>query len=464
MANFISLKKRQRTEQYSYSDNLSLGLHLALSWLQTAEICENHSDDNKSLAITVWQEFSDAARSLLDKQYGLPSFFLMHNLIQNYPWGSRTSIQELFAIPNPSNEAQAEIWMGAHKNACSYIFVNEKKVSLADFIEQDRELILNTATAHKFAELPFLFKVLAAEKALSIQVHPSKLQAEQGFKKEQQAAIELSSAHRNYKDPNQKPELLYALTPFHALNGFREFSEIIYLFKKLALPALHQLVCDFAASPNESGLRIFFYEIHSLRGEHKTKALQDLLDYAQRRKNCTLFSLILDLAQQYPNDIGLFSPLMLNVLTLQPGEAMYVDACTAHAYIKGTGLEMMANSDNVLRAGLTNKHIDLEEFVACTRFVSKTSDSLILTPEKQGNCLCYPIPVDDFKFSLFANACKLQLNTESAEIIMAIDSDLTFTHKNGSVLTISKGQSAFIPANTGEFIIESKGRVARAFN
>ncbi len=397
-------------------------------------------------------------------QLHLPCFFPMENIIQNYIWGSRTSISKLLGIANPNNAHQAEIWMGAHPNGCSKIKVNGETQLLSDFINQDKAAVLTAATEAQFAELPYLFKVLAAGEALSVQVHPSKAQAEAGFAKEEAAGIPRNAANRNYKDPNHKPELVYALTPYLAMNGFRVFAESIALFQKVNIAAIEDLLAAFAAEPNSAGLKTFFSALLSLQGEVKEAAVNALIDYANANKEEPLFALILELAEQHPGDIGLFTPLMLNVITLQPGEAMFLYACTPHAYLKGTGLEIMANSDNVLRAGLTPKYMDVDELVACTKFEPIPFAELQFTPEQKEGGEYYAIPVDDFKFALFASADSLTLTTQSAEILLALDADVTLTHASGESVTISKGQSVFIPAYAQQYQLTSTGRVARAFN
>lgn len=391
-------------------------------------------------------------------------FFPMDNVIQNYAWGSTTSISELFAIANPDNQPQAEIWMGAHPNGCSKIVENGEVQLLSDFIDLDKSGILHESTDTQFGELPYLFKVLAAANALSIQVHPSKDQAEMGYEKEEQAGIARSAANRNYKDPNHKPELVYALTPYQAMNGFREFPEILSLFAKINLPSIEALVAPFTASPDSAGLEVFFRSMLSLEGAQKDTAVKELLAYAETHQEDELFALILELADQYPGDIGLFCPLMLNVLTLQPGEAMFLHACTPHAYLKGTGLEIMASSDNVLRSGLTPKYIDVDELVKCTCFVEKPLRTLLTQPQAHDGVLEFPVPVDDFKFAVIESTEGLTLRPESAEILFAIDADMTLTHKSGEIVNLQKGESVFIPAYTGKYQVATTGRVARAYN
>ncbi|MDF2152840.1 mannose-6-phosphate isomerase, class I [Vibrio sp. CAU 1672] len=391
-------------------------------------------------------------------------FYPMRNVIQDYAWGSPTSIGQLFGTENPQGKPQAEIWMGAHQNGCSTIEVEGQPTLLSEFIAANKETVIGAETAERFGELPYLFKVLAAEKALSIQVHPSKAQAEVGYAKEEQMGIDQTAGCRNYKDPNHKPELVYALTPYQAMNGFREYADIVSFFRSLKIAELVSLVDELAVNQNETGLKTFFTAMLSLEGEVKERSLAGLLTYANANQEEELFALILHLAEQYPGDIGLFAPLILNTVTLQPGEAMFLDACTPHAYIKGTGLEIMANSDNVLRAGLTPKYMDVPELVSCTRCVPISADTLRLAPNREQGTEHYPIPVADFKFSVYQQSHDQLLRTKGAEILFAVDAPLTLAHADGDNVTIEKGESVFVPANAGSYLATSAGKFARAYN
>ncbi|WP_028023219.1 mannose-6-phosphate isomerase, class I [Enterovibrio calviensis] len=395
-------------------------------------------------------------------------FYPLNNVIQDYAWGSYSSLNTLFGMANPENKPQAEIWMGAHPNGCSTILVDGQETLLSDFINKDMAAVIGAKTAETFGELPYLFKVLCAEKALSVQVHPSKAQAEAGFAKEEAAGIPLTASVRNYKDPNHKPELVYALTSYTAMNGFRDYAEILAFFHQLNIDVLSELIANLDANQNEQGLSAFFEALLSLEGEQKEQAVNELLAFAADNQTDELFALLLTLSEQYPGDIGLFSPLILNTLTLQPGEAMFLDACTPHAYIKGTGLEIMANSDNVLRAGLTPKHMDVEELVACTRCVPMPKDTILLSPSSdasgKGNVKLYPIPVPDFNFGVYQQTENERLHTTSAEILMAIDAPMTVSHANGETVTLQKGESVFVPAFVGEYSVTCSGSFARAFN
>ncbi|MCS0033912.1 mannose-6-phosphate isomerase, class I [Vibrio parahaemolyticus] len=400
------------------------------------------------------------------------NFFKLNNPIKNYAWGSETALQELFGVKNPNQEPQAEIWMGAHPNGCSKIQLEGEEFLLSEFIAKDKAQILSTSTEQEFGTLPYLFKVLSAGNALSIQVHPNKLEAEQGFAKEEELGLELSAPNRNYKDANHKPELVYALTPYQAMNGFRAYTEIVLLFSKVIeesnVPAIHQLLEVFKKNLTATGLEVFFIGILSLKGEAKEASIQGLIEYAKAHQQPSiendLGTLIMELNKSYPGDIGLFAPLMLNVLTLSPGEAMFLDARTPHAYLKGTGLEVMANSDNVLRAGLTPKHIDLSELARCTLFEQKTLGSLLLPPLVVGNKYSYLVPVSDFSFDCYMDAYNEKITVRSAEILFVIDSGATISHRTGETLYLDKGESVFIPAYAEEYILESVGRVARVYN
>ncbi|ENT6808913.1 TPA: mannose-6-phosphate isomerase, class I [Vibrio vulnificus] len=400
------------------------------------------------------------------------NFFKLDNPVKNYEWGSKTAIQSLFGIDNPNGEPQAEIWMGAHPNGCSTVSIDGESVLLSKLIQSNQEGILSKATAEQFGELPYLFKVLAAGQALSIQVHPSKEEAEVGFAREEAQGIDRSAAQRNYRDPNHKPELVYALTPYQAMNGFRAFDDILARFTHMVgavhMPTVQALLEVFKANKTSYGLEAFFTGLLSLQGDDKLQSLAALLEYVKLHQKQDLeddlCSLVLELAQSYPSDIGLFAPFMLNVLTLKPGQAMYLDARTPHAYLKGAGLEIMANSDNVLRAGLTPKHIDVDELAKCTLFEEKPVESLLCQPETDGDYHHYPVSVPDFNFDCFMQADDTVVQLCSAEILFAIDCDATLSHKSGEKITITKGESVFIPAYAQEYTLSSKGRVARAYN
>lgn len=385
----------------------------------------------------------------------------LNNSLQNYAWGSKTALTELYGIENPQGLPMAELWMGAHPKSPSTVEVNGVTRSLRDVINDDQVATLGAAVAQRFGELPFLFKVLCADQPLSIQVHPSKTAAEAGFARENAAGIPLSAAERNYKDANHKPELVYALTPFQAMNGFRELPEIVSLLEPVA--GAHPQIAHFLENASEAALAKLFATLLSLKDESKTRAL-GVLKSALNAREGEPWQTIKTIASDYPDDNGLFSPLLLNVITLQPGEAMFLFAETPHAYLKGVALEVMANSDNVLRAGLTPKFIDIPELLANLKFEAKPAATLLTQPQTQGDSLNFPIPVEDFAFAIHTlSATPQTLAQHSAALLFCIEGQAVI-EKAGQQLVLQPGESCFIAASESPVSAAGTGRLARVYN
>ncbi|KAB8313565.1 mannose-6-phosphate isomerase [Erwinia endophytica] len=383
------------------------------------------------------------------------------NSLQNYAWGSRQALTELYGIANPDHQPMAELWMGAHPKSPSFIDVDGQRRSLREVIEEDKARLLGNAVAEQFGELPFLFKVLCADQPLSIQVHPGKSAAEAGFAKENAAGIPLSDARRNYKDANHKPELVFALTPFRAMNGFRELHEIVSLLQPVA--AAHPAIAHFLHSPAISGLAQLFPSLLAMQGKEKRQAL-DILKTVRHSQHGEPWDTIQLIAEFYPQDSGLFAPLLLNVIELQPGEAMFLFAETPHAYLKGVALEVMANSDNVLRAGLTPKYIDIPELMANLKFEAKPCASLLTQPVRQGETLSFPVPVKDFAFSLHPlSATPQTVSQQSAAILFCVEGQAEVSQRDNH-LVLKPGESCFIPACQSPITLAGTGRIARVYN
>ncbi|EKM0530444.1 mannose-6-phosphate isomerase [Cronobacter turicensis] len=384
------------------------------------------------------------------------------NSVQNYAWGSKTALTELYGVANPEGLPMAELWMGAHPKSSSKIQDDQGRIrALREVIDADKTALLGALVAERFGELPFLFKVLCADQPLSIQVHPNKQASEEGFARENAAGIPLDAAERNYKDPNHKPELVFALTPFLAMNAFREFSEIVSLLQPVA--GAHTAIAHFLAEPNADRLRDLFAGLLNMQGEEKSRALA-VLKATVASQQGEPWDTIRFIAQFYPDDSGLFSPLLLNVVKLNPGEAMFLFAETPHAYLQGVALEVMANSDNVLRAGLTPKYIDIPELVANVKFVAKPAAQLLTQPEKDGAALEFPIPVEDFAFSLHDLQSQPQrLAQESAAILFCVEGEAVLS-KGDERLTLKPGESAFVAANESPVNVSGVGRLARVYN
>lgn len=387
--------------------------------------------------------------------------YRMQNPIQNYAWGSKDAFQQMYGVANPEHQPQAEIWMGAHPNGCSTL-INEhgETLRLDAFIQQDAAAVLGDALAN-FGELPYLFKVLAAAEPLSIQVHPDKASSEAGFAAENAAGVPLTAAQRNFKDPNHKPELVYALTPYRAMNGFREFAEITSLLQGLSLPALQAEIDAFCLQPTDETLKALFAASLRLQGDARRATVASLLTAAQHRQDEEAFAEVLRLAAFYPEDMGLFAPLLLNVITLQPGEAMFLYAKTPHAYLQGVGLEAMASSDNVLRAGLTPKHMDIDALLANVDFVAKPATELLMRPMVLGPISDYPIPVADFSFTLVnLNAEAIASETSTALTLFCLNGTATI-HAGVDTLILSAGESCFVPAAAVSFAVSGEGQLVQ---
>lgn len=384
------------------------------------------------------------------------------NSVQNYAWGSKTALTDLYGIANPQHQPMAELWMGAHPKSSSKIQDEAGGTrSLRDVIEANKPALLGQKVAERFGELPFLFKVLCADQPLSIQVHPNKQASEAGFARENAAGIPLDAAERNYKDPNHKPELVFALTPFLAMNAFREFSEIVSLLQPVA--GAHTAIAHFLENPNAERLSELFASLLNMQGDEKSRALA-VLKAAVASQQGEPWETIRFIAQFYPHDSGLFSPLLLNVVKLNPGEAMFLFAETPHAYLQGVALEVMANSDNVLRAGLTPKYIDIPELVANVKFVGKPARELLTQPVKQENALDFPIPVADFAFSLHdLSTHEAPLAQQSAAILFCVEGEAVL-RRGDERLVLKPGESAFIAADESPVAASGVGRLARVYN
>lgn len=389
--------------------------------------------------------------------------FKLENEIKNYSWGSLNALEKLFNYKNQFNKPQAELWMGTHPAGGSKIKnAQNSEKSLADLIASNPSFYLGVPVCRYNSTLPFLFKILAAEKPLSIQVHPNKKQAESGFKKENEAHIALSAAERNYKDDNHKPELVYALTEFEALNGFRPIAEIIANFRSFPVPVLDDALRTLSKEKTPAQLEKIFKLLLTLPAPKKIQAITELLTTIQTSSH-PLAGTIASIAAQYTNDIGIFMPLILNYIKLNKGNAMYLNANTPHAYLKGTALEIMASSDNVLRAGLTPKHIDIPELLKITKFESKPGETLLTQPQQKQNQLFFPVPAKDFQFSIVDSELTPSNQAISgAEILLCLTGIITINTAE-DCCTIHPGESVFIAAAAGSYTYSGKGQFARAF-
>ncbi len=390
----------------------------------------------------------------------------LENTIQNYAWGSRSAIANLLGGPSPSAEPQAELWMGAHPKAPSLVLPTRE--SLAALIAREPEATLGGALSERFGQrLPFLFKVLAAETPLSLQAHPSLEQARAGFDAEQIRGIPLAAPERNYRDRNHKPELLCALTPFEALCGFRAIRDSLDLFRTLAAPHVSSLIDILDHLPTASGVSRLLSTLLSLPVEHRAELARETLE------RCSLlageegtfqreFSWAARIGVLYPGDIGIVSALLLNLVQLAPGEAIYLPAGNLHAYLSGMGMEIMANSDNVLRGGLTPKHVDAPELLRVLDFSS--GPPTVLQGELRGSARVYQTPSAEFELQSFRIAPGEQpaVTERRGPEILFCERGTISIQCGAQMLTLARGQSIFIMSAEPSYALSGEGTLFRA--
>jgi mannose-6-phosphate isomerase len=392
---------------------------------------------------------------------------LLKNKIQTYAWGSHTALAELLGRPSPSPEPQAELWMGAHPKAPSAVAISGQWQPLDEWIATAPEETLGPKAHATFGgRLPYLFKVLAVARPLSIQAHPNREQARRGFRRENRLAIPMDAAHRNYKDDNHKPECICALTAFSALCGFRPVKHIIALMKPICHPALEGIVARLADGTPEQGLRTFFADLLAMPSARRTAAVAAAASKARERTaSDAAYVWMLKLNEAYPSDIGALAPLFLNLIELAPGEALYVPAGELHAYLHGLGIELMANSDNVLRGGLTPKHVDLAELMQVLNFTEREIE--IVCPEiRSGGEARYPTPAEEFVLSAITVASGAAYHSSgehSIEILLCVQGRAVIaTPHGGEKIDIAQGTSVVIPAAVRSYVIEGSASFYKA--
>jgi len=391
----------------------------------------------------------------------------LKNTVQPYAWGSYTAIPELLGTQSDSLTPQAELWMGAHPKAPSRVSVDGRLESLKVLIDKHPIDILGQKVAARFQnELPYLFKVLAAAKPLSLQAHPSAAQARDGYRREEDLGISLESPERNYRDANHKPECICALTPFWALHGFRKIPDIIRLFGRLRLERMESLLQNLQKYPKQRALKTFFRSLMTLSPAQKRRLTKQATNAAREiSEEKNVYQWIVTLAKSYPEDIGVLSPLFLNLVLLQPGQALYLPAAELHAYIEGVGIELMANSDNVLRGGLTPKHIDVNALLAVLDFEERTPEVLPLRHGADGESF-YECPAKEFTLSVInvnQQTSYSSAENRSVEILLCTTGAGSISDLDtGHVTALNKGDAVLVPAVVTAYSIAGNATVYKA--
>ncbi len=388
----------------------------------------------------------------------------LKNTIQEYDWGSHTAIQEILGHPK-TDVPWAELWLGAHPKAPSRVDFMGQWVGLDALIEQWPFEILGKTIAEKFNHaLPFLFKILAAAKPLSIQAHPGQNAAQEGFHRENSLKIPLNAPHRNYKDDRHKPECLCAVTSFWALKGFRDLPAMIRLLDCLCPHTLlHEL--NKLKSQGASFLKHFFNTLLTLPVSRKANVILEAVENARRHPDDAVFSWVLKLHEAYPSDIGILAPALLNLICLVPGQAVFISSGELHSYLEGVGIELMANSDNVIRGGLTHKHVDADELMRIVTFDPSEPHVLTPQPSSPGEEV-FPLKVKEFSLSritLCPGGRYASCRQRSAEILLCIQGAAAI-HVNGgnSRYLLEKGASVLIPAAMAPYEISGHAMIYKA--
>ena len=415
----------------------------------------------------------------------------MVNSVQRYAWGSPIMLEQLRrgkppGQPDDSESAgeapEAELWMGSHPRGPSTIVT-----SPGERVPLRSHLVHNTAGAlgaravslqppgEEEPGLPFLFKILTAEHALSIQSHPTRELATAGFRREEAAGSDRSARERNYRDQNHKPELVCAVGDFWGLRGFRpwpelggemdQFLELLGGSGDASVGAFSTELRTFVAAPGEDSWKRAFVSLLGLSGDRN--AVATLCDAARRQavregnaghgpaeERDSRYRWVLQLLDEYPNDLGALAPLYLNLVHLRRGEAMYLGAGVLHAYLYGAGVEIMANSDNVLRAGCTAKHIDPVELGRSLSFVPDVPE--VIRPDPAEKAHRYETPAAEFELTTIPGAGRpIEVHkAEGPAIVLALGGMVQVQQQpEGAVISAAPTDSVFVDHETKTFTL-----------
>lgn len=387
---------------------------------------------------------------------------LLRGAVRTYAWGSRTAIAEFVGAPNPTAHPEAELWFGAHPGDPAWLQSDDGERSLLEALRADPEGELGPSVRGRFGDtLPFLLKVLAADEPLSLQAHPSTEQATEGFAREERMGIPVSAPNRNYRDRSHKPEIIVALSQFEALAGFRPAARTVELLQALGVADLDPYINLLLGQRDEDGLRALFTTWITCPQPGLDVLVPAVIDGAiaylrSGRKGFVLEAkTALELGERYPGDAGVLASLLLNRLSLAPGEALYLPAGNLHAYLSGIGVEVMANSDNVLRGGLTPKHVDVPELLRVLDFTP--AEDVLVVPEilRDGAEIVYPTPAPEFALTVLnvddehlGHEIDAPTRHDGPQILLCTQGAVT-VHAKANAVTLERGAAAWVAADDG---------------
>ena len=402
---------------------------------------------------------------------------LLKGALRTYAWGSRTAIAEFTGRPSPTPHPEAELWLGAHPGDPARLMSDDGETSLLEVIGSDAEGQLGAATRDRFGDaLPFLAKVLAADEPLSLQAHPSAAQAAEGYAREDRLGIPINGPARNYRDRSHKPELIVALGPFEALAGFRPGAGSVELMQALAVPALDPYIGLLSGQSDADGLRALFTTWITAPQPQLDVLVPTVLDGAVNyiRSGQTTFAAeaktLLELGERYPGDAGVLAAMLLNRISLREGQGIFLPAGNLHAYLHGIGFEVMANSDNVLRGGLTPKHVDVPELLRVLDFTPNAE--VVIEPRVVGDGLelVYDTPAPEFAVSVLSldgehlgHEVDAPARHDGPQVLLCTEGSVA-VHAKSNTLTLDRGASAWVGADDGpiRLVAERPSKLFRA--
>ncbi|MGO4383749.1 mannose-6-phosphate isomerase, class I [Specibacter sp. RAF43] len=419
--------------------------------------------------------------------------FALTNVMRDYPWGSPTALAELLGT-TPSGGPEAELWMGAHPDSPSTALTPDGPVPLDALIAAHPEAMLGAPVRAAFGDrLPFLAKLLAAGKALSLQVHPTLERARERYAAEEAAGVPRDARQRNYKDGNHKPEMLFALTDFQALSGFRPRAEAANLFRVVeaaiatmgadagagtgtaagadATELLARVLASLTSGGTEAAAIREAFEALIGGGEAAGRLVERAASALAGAAGGDLpapLRTVIELQEQYPGDPGVLLSLLLNRISLTPGQAVYLPAGNIHAYLSGLGVEVMASSDNVLRGGLTGKHVDVPELLATVDFHPAAVPYVPTRTTSLGQQVWEP-PFGEFalqRVEVSAGSEPVPLVQNGPLLVLAVSGAVLLDSPRGD-LVLARGESVFVPAVENPVMVhphtDAAGRTAVVF-
>lgn len=388
--------------------------------------------------------------------------YALKNEIRPYPWGSTTAIPRMLGVP-PTGEPQAEMWIGAHPASPSVVLDGTGR-PLTEVIAADPERELGDVITERFGNrLPFLLKLLAADEPLSLQAHPDPALAVEGFERENAAGIPIDSSTRNYKDPYAKPEMICALTDLEALVGFRSLSAVWADVE--ALGVAEELRPYLSGADGDDDIRRVFRGLLELGADERARLVAAVL---ARTADSTqpIARLLHHLGTRYPTDSGVLAALLMNHLRLTPGSAVLLPSGNLHAYVSGVGVELLANSDNVLRGGLTGKHIDIPELLGVVDF--SAAEPAVIPPETESPEQVFPTPAEEFRLSRIVTNSERSVRLEpfGGQLLLCTEGEVRVHATDPTVadrpLRLTPGHSAWVAAADGAVALGGEGVLFRA--